>query len=436
MAVATVARTLGLSAVTMLAMSSAGAPSVPAPDCCSAAVLANGLAIADRYHVAAITTRRFTHAELWQAMAPALASPALTTRELGTSVQGRAIRAVRFGHGPRTVLLWSQMHGDEATATMALADIFRFLAEGGDDPLRLRLERALTITFVPLLNPDGAQLFQRENAQGIDINRDARRLASPEARILKAVRDELKPDFGFNLHDQSARARVGPTGPQVAIALLAPAYNAEREYNPTRSRARLVASVLARTLAHDIPGRIAKYDDTFNPRAFGDLIQQWGTSTVLIESGALPGDPEKQRLRRLNVAGILAALDAIATGSFADAGPEAYDQLTFNASGSNDLLILGGQVVLPGRAPYRADVAITYEDPLTKRATKIREVGDLEGAVALDTLDATGLYLHPRSDALTFRDGQGWLRLGGRALLDLRRGPTTQSELVQTLDSE
>lgn len=430
-------RLAGLAALSVLACASPRVTPSSTPDpsgCCTAAVLTNGLAIAEQYHVAAITQRRFTHAELWAAIAPSLTSPALSSREIGTSLQGRAIRAVTFGHGPRSVLLWSQMHGDEATATMALADIFRFLADGGTDPLRLRLEQGLTITFVPMLNPDGAELFQRENAQGIDVNRDARRLASPEARALKALHDALKPQFGFNLHDQSARSRVGPGGEQVAIALLAPAYNQTREYNETRSRARLVASVLARTLSHDIPGRIAKYDDSFNPRAFGDLIQQWGTSTVLIESGALPDDPQKQRLRRLNVAAILGALDAIATGSFEAAGTAAYDGLTFNASSSNDLLVLGGQLVLPGQPPYRADVAIVYEDAIARRTGKIREIGDLDGAIALDTLDATGLYLFPRPEALTFRDGKGWLRLGSRAFLDLRRGPTVQSELVRSLE--
>jgi hypothetical protein len=319
---------------------------------------------------------------------------------------------------------------------MALADILRFLAEAKGDPLRDRLARSLTITMVPMLNPDGAELFQRENAYGIDVNRDARRLASPEARALKALHQELKPDFGFNLHDQSARSRVGPGGPQVAIALLAPAYDQARSFNPGRERARQVASVLARVLAHDIPGRVARYDDSFNPRAFGDLIQQWGTSTVLIESGALPDDPDKQRLRRLNVAAILAALDAIGSGSLGQAGDQAYDSLPFNASSSNDLLIMGGSVVLPGQPPFRADVAIVYEDAVARRSGKIREIGDLDGAIALDTLDATGLFLHPRSEALTFRDGKGWLRIGARALLDLRRGAEAGSPLVQRLEPE
>ncbi|HWA16489.1 MAG TPA: M14 metallopeptidase family protein, partial [Gemmatimonadales bacterium] len=289
------------------------APAHAQSSCCTRDVTTRGLAIAEQYRNPGITERRFTHATLWAALAGPLTSADLKTREIGQSIQGRGIRTITFGHGRTTVLLWSQMHGDESTATMALADIFRFLAEAKNDPLRRRLDSLLTVTFVPMLNPDGAELFQRENAQGIDVNRDARRLTSPEARALKSLRDELKPMFGFNLHDQSARARVGRGGEQAAIALLAPATDAARGFNEVRSRARLIASVIAQVLAQDIPGRIAKYDDTFNPRAFGDLIQQWGTSTVLIESGGLPGDPQKQRLRTLNAAAILGALDLIAT---------------------------------------------------------------------------------------------------------------------------
>jgi hypothetical protein len=401
--------------------------------CCSRDVTARGLAIADQYRVEAIAERRFTHAQLWAAMAPSLKSPDLKTREIGQSNQGRAIRAVTFGHGKTTVLLWSQMHGDESTATMALADIFRFLAEASGDPLRARLDSLLTITFVPMLNPDGAEIFQRHNAQGIDVNRDARRLSSPEARALKSLRDELKPMFGFNLHDQGARTRVGSGGEQAAIALLAPATDADRGYNDVRSRARLVASVISQVLAREIPGRVSKYDDTFNPRAFGDLIQHWGTSTVLIESGALPGDPQKQRLRKLNVAAILAALDAIGTGSYARAGADAYEKLPFNASSSNDILVLGGMVVVPGRAPYRADVAIAYDDAVALIGGKVREIGDLDGAIALDTLDATGLYLHPRAESLTIKDGRSWWRIGSAAHLDIRSGAEASSALVRQL---
>ena len=389
--------------------------------------------VAEQYRVAAITTRRFTHEAFWQAIQPSMASTAFRVDEIGRSMQGRAIRSVTFGSGPTSVLLWSQMHGDEATATMALADLFRFLAEATSDPVRERLRERLTIVFIPMLNPDGAQLFQRENAAGIDINRDARQLATAEGRTLKAVRDRLRPAFGFNLHDQNARVLAGARGKQVAIALLAPPFSVDRSYDDVRSRARLVASVIAHTLGEEIAGRIARYDDTFNPRAFGDLMQQWGTSTVLIESGALPDDPEKQRLRALNVAALLASLDAIATGSYRAADPDDYESLPGNRGGASDLLILGGQLVLPGVPPLRADVAIAYDDALARTGAKVRDVGDLRELVAIDTIDASGLFLHPRPSALTTESGGVWLRIGAEAVIEIRRGADPSSERVRTI---
>src|SRR5690606_2819850 len=235
------------------------------------------------------------------------------------------------------------------------------------------------------------------------VNRDGRRLASPEARALKGIRDRIEPRFGFNLHDQSARTRAGRGGPQAAIALLAPAIDDERSYNDVRSRARLLAAEIAGILEPALGNRLSKYDDSFNPRAFGDLMQVWGVSTVLIESGALPDDPEKQRLRELHVAAILGALDAIATRRYESADPEGYEALPYNVGGANDLMIRGGQLVLPGKPPLRADVALSFDAAVARSGGEIREVGALDGAIAIDTLDASGLYLHPRPRALERR---------------------------------
>jgi hypothetical protein len=395
--------------------------------------IADGLRIAEQYRVAALTTRRFTHGMFWRAIEPSISNPALRTEEIGRSILGREVRSVTFGNGGTTVLLWSQMHGDESTATMALADIFRFLTEATTDALRERIRERLTVVFVPMLNPDGAEVFERENAAGIDINRDARQLATPEARALKSLRDRLRPHFGFNLHDQGARTLAGPRGPQVAIALLAPPTSADRSYNDVRSRARLVAATIAQTLDEEIAGRIARYDDTFNPRAFGDLMQQWGTSTVLIESGALPGDPEKQRLRAINVAALLATLDAIATGAYASADPGAYESLPGNRGGASDVLMLGGELVLPGKPPLRADVALVFDEPVARTGARIRDVGDLREMIAIDTIDARGLFLHPRDTSLTRQEGDVWLRPGAVAAFDLRRGADAASELVRVI---
>ncbi|MGQ0766999.1 MAG: M14 family zinc carboxypeptidase [Gemmatimonadota bacterium] len=404
------------------------------PRATASATIADGLAIADRYRVSAVNSRRIRHAEYWRAIGPSLQSNRLRVAEAGRSIQGREIRSITFGSGSVDVMLWSQMHGDESTATMALADVLAWMAGPGDDDVRSRVSSALTVTIVPMLNPDGAELFQRENALGVDINRDARQLSTPEARILRSLHERLQPDFGFNLHDQNARTRVGRDGLQAGIALLAPAADAERSWGPLRVRARLVAAGLARAFASEIPGRVAKYDDAFNPRAFGDLMAAWGTSTVLIESGALPDDPDKQKLRRLNAAALVVALDAIASRSWEAWDPGDYERLPFNAGGAYDVLVFGGHVVLPGASAMRADVAINYDEPVARSGGRVREVGDLSGAVALDTIRIEGGFLHPRTEALERSGSAVWLRLGARAQFDIREGPSPTSALRRRIE--
>mgnify|MGYP001822302735 CR=1 FL=1 len=389
-----------------------------------------GLAIAYQYRVEGLEQRRFDHSEYWKALDAALVadrSGRVRVTPLGRSIEGRAINAVTTGVGPTSVLLWSQMHGDESTASMSLADLIHWFAASPDaDTLRRTLERHLTITMIPMLNPDGAQRFIRHNALGVDVNRDALRLATPEGRVLKAVRDSLDADFGFNLHDQGPRS-AGPDGDLVAVALLAPAADEERTWGPVRQRARQVAAVIAGALQAEIPGSIARYDDSFTPRAFGDNMQIWGTATVLIESGMLPDDPEKQELRRLNVLALLAALESIADGSFESAPGAAYDDLPLNVGLTNDLLLTGGRVVMGGGESFPVDVAVVFDDPIARTGPRYGQIGDLSGVRAVETIDVSGLFIHPDSDLLI---------RGEPAYLSVRRGVTSGSEQVLRVGAE
>jgi len=383
--------------------------------------------VADRYRVEGLDSRRFTHEQYWGLLESVTRSERMRVTPLGESVEGREIRAVTFGTGEVTVLLWSQMHGDESTATMALADILRWVAESpDDDALRTLLEDRLTVVLVPMLNPDGAERFRRENAFGVDINRDARRLATPEARILKSVRDSVGAEFGFNLHDQGTNA-AGEGGELVAIALLAPAADVDRSWGPVRQRARGMAAVVATALTPDLGGRLARYDDEYSVRAFGDNMQGWGTSTLLIESGILEGDPQKQELRRQNVVALLSALHAIATGRVDTEATAAYDDLPENRGIEYDLLVPGGFLVLEGAVPIRADVAIVFDDSAARTGARFGEIGDLADAVAVDTLRVDGLFLHAEPDTT------GAVHRGGRARLTIRSGPEPDSELIGEL---
>ena len=352
----------------------------------------------ERIRVAGLEDRRFQPEHWWSVAGPlANAARGFETETIGRSAEGRPLRHVSWGEGPTRVLLWSQMHGDESTASMALADLFRFLGEHPDHPLVRRLRERTALHVFPIVNPDGAARFQRRNAQGIDINRDARALASPEARALHDLRDRLKPRFGFNLHDQDVGTRVGDSGRGTAIALLAPPFNAAREVDAARARAIEVSVAIRAVLEPYIAGAMAKWDDTFNPRAFGDLTAQAGVSTILIESGGIEGDLQKQRLRKLNFLALVGALDAIATGDHVGLPHAAYEDLPENGADWADLRVAGGTLALPGRTPAQVDLLVEFDDALLERGGRLLDVGDLADREARRTIDASGLYIVPVS---------------------------------------
>jgi len=352
------------------------------------------------YKENSIVTRRFKLKEIEPLIkslpAPFYAWPA------GKSVEGRNIYHVRIGNGPVPVLLWSQMHGDESTATMALLDIFNFFQRNDElNPLREQILKNLTLHFIPMLNPDGAERFTRRNVQDIDINRDALRLATPEGQLLKRMRDSLQAVWGFNLHDQSRYYAAGANPKTAGISFLAPAYNEEKEINDVRGNAMRLIGMMNRTLQRYIPGQVARYDDTFEPRAFGDNIQKWGTSAILIESGGLPGDPEKQELRRLNFVVILAALEGIVQNIHQQYDFSMYDALPFNLSNAfHDLIVREVEMERNGK-PYIVDLAFRREEAPIENFRQyyyrgsISEVGDLSTMYGYDELLAQGYRAVP-----------------------------------------
>ncbi|MHB1168487.1 MAG: serine hydrolase [Longimicrobiales bacterium] len=376
--------------------------------------------------------RRVPHEHYWRTIEPYLRG-SVTQEEVGRSAEGRPLYLLRFGNGPRTVLLWSQMHGDESTATMALADVVRFL--DGNDPRTQLWSDSLTILMIPMLNPDGAARFRRHNVYGIDINRDARRLSTPEARTLKSVHTRFQPDFGFNLHDQNPRTRVGMNERTAAIALLAPAADEPDTDRAVAERAKHLAATLRDAAEAIVPGHVTRYDDSYNPRAFGDLVQQWGTSTVLIESGGWYDDPEKQVLRRTNFVLLTRAFDAIATGSYLDTPVTRYTMLPENGRSLRDLVIRNATVMIPGLQPYRADIAVDVQDgPIMRDDGSVVEIGDLGGVLARDDFEAEGLFVHFMSEALDVRGGRNAVRPGAKAAFVVRAGPSVDSEVVAVFE--
>jgi hypothetical protein len=337
--------------------------------------------------------RRFKHRDI-----VALLDGLPFNRELiGTSYEGRSITKVKLGKGSRRVLLWSQMHGDEATATMALFDILRFFQGESSEFASIRdtLLEKLEIHLVPMLNPDGAERFQRRTAQEIDMNRDALALQCPESRLLKQLVMELRPEFSFNLHDQSNYYAVGDSGLQTTVAFLATAYNEERAWNDNRTKSAQVISAMNSVLQKRIPGRVAKFSDEFEPRAFGDNIQRWGSSLILVESGAFTDDVEKQFVRALNFEAILEGLYSIASDSYTSYSIKDYEDIPENNRVLLDLKIKN-LAVGEGEKQYTVEVGTSSIEKNGAGAKKfvresvIEEIGDLSVFHGIEEWDANG----------------------------------------------
>lgn len=353
-------------------------------------------AIYDSYDVfkeSALSKRRIKHAQLQPLLEELKNNPLFTIRTVGTSIEGRSLQLVSLGKGNIDVFLWSQMHGDEPTATQAIFDLINFFK--GDDfkkEKRLLLKK-LRIHFLPMLNPDGAEVYTRRNALGIDMNRDALRLQSPEAQTLKRVRDSLEADFGFNLHDQSTYYNAEKTSKPATISYLAPAYNYEKEVNNVRANAMKVIGYMNRILQQYAPGQVGKYNDDFEPRAFGDNIQKWGTSAILIESGGYQNDAEKQEIRKLNYVSILSALYAIATDDFKKVPLSEYEAIPENDRKLFDVKIAEIKYVLNGKT-YVLDLGITHNEYDNEAHTdfnyksRVADQGDLSTFYGYTTIDA------------------------------------------------
>ena len=312
----------------------------------------------------------------------------------GFSVEKRDIHIVKTGRGPVKVLMWSQMHGNESTATRAIFDLFNFVSRDDENNVtRSTILENLSIYCIPMLNPDGAEIHTRRNILDIDINRDSEQLYSPEARVLMEMVLSLRPNFGFNLHDQSRKYNVKGSSKSSAMSFLAPAFNFEKDMSVNREQAMQLICAITERIDPLIPGHIARYNDDFDPRAFGDNVQRAGTSAILFEAGGYPGDLEREYVRKVYFTALVEALYSIAVGTYEKYTLEDYWKIPLNDEKMYDLIIRGGTVKKKGiLCPM--DIAFNndeYEDGSDYYVrSSIQDMGDLSVFTGYREIDATG----------------------------------------------
>ncbi len=279
----------------------------------------------------------------------------------GTSVQQRPIYCLTVGKGKTTILIWSQMHGNESTCTKSLLDLVNYLL--GSDTMARRITAACSLKIIPILNPDGATVYTRENANLIDLNRDAAERSQPESRVLRQIYDKLQPDYCFNMHDQRSIFAAGSSGKPATVSFLAPAHDLERSVSPTRERSMQLILGMHQALQALIPGQTGRYDDAYNPNCVGDTFQALQTPTILFEAGHSGRDYQREQTREYIFHALQHALELITIPRVDAPDTDSYFAIPENQKLFFDILIRNADQINP-KYKKGTDIGILYKEVL------------------------------------------------------------------------
>lgn len=258
------------------------------------------------------------------------------SKSIGISEGKKPIHKIVIGSGTTPILTWSQMHGNESTGTKAMFDVLNYL-KISNDTISESIKNNCSITFIPILNPDGAELYTRENANKIDLNRDAVDLKALESKVLKRELENIQPKFCFNLHDQRTIFGVEGTKNSAVLSFLAPSTEETKILTKGRIETMNVISAINLELQNFIPNQIGRYTDEFYPTATGDNFQKNGFNTLLIESGHYPNDYQREITRSYTFLSIISGLYHIAiTSSFNTIG--SYFEIPSNVKSFYDVI--------------------------------------------------------------------------------------------------
>ncbi|MEM6687218.1 MAG: M14 metallopeptidase family protein [Bacteroidota bacterium] len=258
-------------------------------------------------------------------------------QEIGTSVQSRPIHSLTIGNGSKRILMWSQMHGNESTTTKVLFDLLHFLKDSSEASETILSN--CTLCIIPMLNPDGAQVYTRVNANEIDLNRDAQALTQPESLVLKAIYDEFQPDYCFNLHGQRTMYSAGNTANSSIISFLTPSADEKRSITASRQKSMEIIVKMNEMLQKLIPNCVGRYDDGFNLNCVGDTFQSYGIPTVLFEAGHFPDDYQREKVRELIFYALVEAIEYISTTKITGTLTDAYFQIPANEKQHYDIIL-------------------------------------------------------------------------------------------------
>lgn len=310
---------------------------------------------------------------------------------IGKSVLGKDIYSYQIGEGETRIFLWSQMHGNESTTTKALFDFLNVLNGGSD--LAKELLSSFTFCSIPMLNPDGATLYTRENANKVDLNRDSQDLSQPESKVLRETFETFKPDYCFNLHDQRTIFGVSDTGKPATLSFLAPSYNEEREINDSRLKAINLIAAINDVLQEYLPNQIGRFDDSFNINCIGDTFQYLGVPTLLFEAGHFENDYEREQTRKFVFMALISSFTTLCENVIVSNGINKYLNIPQNKVVFYDLMYKNIRINYDGIEKI-TNFAAQYKEELFENQicfnAYISQIGELENHFGHYEYDAKG----------------------------------------------
>jgi len=125
----------------------------------------------------------------------------ISLQYIGKTQKGKQIPVILFKKSEKTkakVMFTGRIHGDEPGSTEALLYLIERLVN--DNSLSQYVDN-LEIAILPIVNIDGGDKLKRQSANGLDINRDMSRLATPENIALRKFFNEFTPDIELDLHE-------------------------------------------------------------------------------------------------------------------------------------------------------------------------------------------------------------------------------------------